>query len=699
MKNVFMRSLLLCFCIMCSIQGWATEFEENGIGYSVLSDRDNEVAVVKRIVKNEVVYYTGDVHIPTAVSHNGTTYTVTVIANEAFYNCTALTSVDLPAQLDSIAERAFNNCKSLTSLVIPGSTRFIGASAFSGCSALSSLSLEEGTGELVLHGVTYSSIDGIFYQSPIDTLHLGRNLVFSGNYQPHFKSVKNIVISDGVTSLVSKEFQNCDSLKSVVFGRNVEQLGSEVFSGCTSLKTVDARSEKLRVIPNNAFNDNKSLLSIALPSQLDSIGANAFRQCKSLTSLVIPGSTRFIGASAFSGCSALSSLSLEEGTGELVLHGVTYSSIDGIFYQSPIDTLQLGRNLVFSGNYQPHLKLVKNIVISSCVTSICDKAFDGCNDLVKIFAPWRTPFTINENVFYSTTYSNATLVVPDGTIDTYKATTSWNKFLNIETFSFTMTVETSEGGNVELSNDKPGMGESVMVTLVPEQGYLIESLKVNGVDVTENISEGQYVIVNIMSNQTIVAKFKANFELVTIGSLGEATYCSDRDLNFASVSGMRALIASGFNPDNGNIILTRVTDVPAGTGLMLRGEPGTYRVPYMETNFYYSNLLVGTNVATDLPTSADGYYHYILMNGKDGVLFYLSSGNGQLAAHRAYLRLPISVVGQRRAIGLQFDDETTGVQELDTKEKGAILYDLQGRRVEHVTKGIYIKDGKRIVIK
>ena len=73
-----------------------------------------------------------------------------------------------------------------------------------------------------------------------------------------------------------------------------------------------------------------------------------------------------------------------------------------------------------------------------------------------------------------------------------------------------------------------------------------------------------------------------------IGSSGVATLCADIDLDFSEVNGLKAYIASEFNPTTGNLVLTRVTEVPAGEGLYITGDEGTYEIPYKDTNMFYS---------------------------------------------------------------------------------------------------------------
>ena len=112
--------------------------------------------------------------------------------------------------------------------------------------------------------------------------------------------------------------------------------------------------------------------------KVTSIGESAFYRCYGLTSITIPNSVTSIGASAFASCSGLTS-----------------------------------------------------VTIGNSVTSIGESAFFGC-DIPEVISNIEDPFTIATNTFSNNTFNNATLYVPKGTVDKYKATEGWKKFAFIE---------------------------------------------------------------------------------------------------------------------------------------------------------------------------------------------------------------------------------------------------------------------------
>ena len=134
-----LRALLLSLAVFLSLPMLAVEVEIDGINYDLVAETKQAV-----VIKKSSGTYSGKVVIPESVEHEGVAYSVTSIGEEAFRECSGLTSVTIPNSVESIGYRAFHSCSGLTSVTIPNSVTSIGDNAFQNCSGLTSVTIGSG---------------------------------------------------------------------------------------------------------------------------------------------------------------------------------------------------------------------------------------------------------------------------------------------------------------------------------------------------------------------------------------------------------------------------------------------------------------------------------------------------------------------------------------------------------------------------
>ena len=192
---------------------------------------------------------------------------------------------------------------------------------------------------------------------------------------------------------------------------------------------------------------------------------------------------------------------------------------------------------------------------------------------------------------------------------------------------------------------------------------------------------------------------------VTMNSIGIMSFSCFEDLDFSNVSGLSAYVALSDADGNGNITLTR-TYKPAGlTGMVLCGEPSTtYVVPTINSNTqnYQNNRLHHVIDAMEIDKT-DGYWtHYILAKKNGNVGFYPLSGKGTLKPYSAYLQLHKDAGSRGLVLNFEEEGTPTGVghtEITESTEMADAIYDLQGRRIEKPKKGLYIVNGRKVMIK
>ena len=236
-------------------------------------------------------------------------------------------------------------------------------------------------------------------------------------------------------------------------------IDSSAFYDCSALTSVTIPNS-VTGIGDNAFWRCSALTSVTIPSSVTSIGEYAFAACSGLTSVTIPYSVIRIGKGAFTGCYSLDSIKVAPGN-------VTYDSRNNCnaIIEIKSNTLIAGcKNTVIPNSVTSigpwalaacfgHTSVsipnsvksigvcafygcsLTSVSIPNSVTSIGSWAFDGC-DIPTVISLIENPFAIegktsDVRAFSLNTFDNATLYVPKGTIEKYRATEGWKDFENI----------------------------------------------------------------------------------------------------------------------------------------------------------------------------------------------------------------------------------------------------------------------------
>ncbi len=715
-----------------------------------------DIVIPESVTYEEVTYNVSSIANDAFYKCNGLTSVtipngVTSIGGSAFSGCSGLTSVTIPNSVTSIGFLAFNGCSGLTSVTIGNSVTSIGSSAFSSCSGLKEVRItdldvwckitfdgydanplefahhlflngEEIRNLIIPDGVTEIKARAFSGATQFTTVSIPNSVTSIGNYAfTSCNGLTSVTIPNSVTSIGESAFSGCSGLTSVAIPNSVTSLGRNAFSGCNGLQNVTL-SENITSIEDNTFSKCAGLLSINIPKGITSIGQYAFDNCKSLTSIELPDGLTSIGRAAFqscgltaidipqgittiepwvfNGCNALTSVKLPEtitsiGDNAFSQCGLTSITIpesvtsigESAFWKCSISAIILPSTLkVIKGSTFNSCRNLESITIPATVEYIYQEAFAYCGNLKSVKSLAVTP-----PFLYESSFSNyeIPLSVPEGARDAYLAASPWNKFKEVLSGADTKyTLTYKVDGEVYKTYD---LLEGAIIT--PEPAPTKEGYDFSGWSTIPATMPAE--------NVTITGTFSliTDEDEITIKDTGKTTWCSKYDLDFTNVEGVKAYTATGYNDVTKTIWLTRVMEVPAGTGLLVKGDAGTYKIPHAKVRAYYTNMLVG-NVGEAISigeTDGDKTNYYL----KDGT-FKSVNGNANIGKNKAYLQLPTSIFAGTRSIGISYDDEdgTTGIMGVKSNGvKDGECYTLQGQRVQNPGKGLYIHNGRKVVIK
>ena len=409
---------------------------------------------------------------------------VTTIGDEAFGECSALTSVEMPA-VTTIGVGAFDGCSALTSVDIPASVTMIGNYAFNDCDALTAvychwdepLECEPGFASVVLMNATlyvptgtvdayrstfpwsefanieerdYSGsgiagtfeVDGIYYNILSEDERTVEVTESPYGYAGDVVIPAEVTYDGGtysVTAIGDWAFSECSALTSVEMP-SVTTIGDYAFSDCYALTS--AEMPAVTTIGGGAFNLCSALTLVSMP-EVTTIGDWAFSDCSALTLVSMP-EVLTIGVGAFDCCSALTLVSMPEVT---TIGDWAFSECSALTLVSMPEVLTIGGG-AFSYCYaltsaeMPAVTTIGEYAFDGCsaltsvdipasVTMIGEGAFIDCDALTAVYCHWEEPLEC-EPFFTDEVIANATLYVPTGTVDAYRSVSPWDKFINIE---------------------------------------------------------------------------------------------------------------------------------------------------------------------------------------------------------------------------------------------------------------------------
>jgi hypothetical protein len=372
--------------------------------------------------------------------------------------------------------------------------------------------------------------------------------------------LKEVYLPNGIKAIPEKCFSSCENLVTIILPNALESIGKRAFNNCSSLEHLDIPNS-VKSIGSEAFRICRKLKDIKLPSEARNIGPGIFEGCTSLTSIFIPQhfgcDDNFCLDRAFVGCNLLKTVIFDKDYNEKGLS--CYLGIETFLQCENLKSVTLSNNITAIGmrTFADCTSLTEFTFPQNEILHIDGESFLGCSQLKKIISPNETPpyFTGNK-IFSGTTLLNGTLYVPKGCVSAYRAADGWKEFVNIKEIgdeeSFTLTAYCGKGGSIEIDGQKysdqisafnVSMNQSVMVSIIPDNGYSIKSVTLNGKEVKDDLYNNTYTIAQIKEDIDFRVEFA---KVATFLSLKQPTGSMDIVVKEGESQTIRLVPESGY---------------------------------------------------------------------------------------------------------------------------------------------------------
>lgn len=505
----------------------------------------------------------------------------------------------------------------------------------------------------------------------------------------------------GVTKIGDHAFKSCTNLKTI---ENIPSTLNEIEKYCfegTGLKSVDLSNTNVTIMKDGVFYNNKSLTSIQLPNKLENFWDNAFNGCTSLNNIVMPSTVVGIYNNVFDGCTSLSNVTFNDSYTTLGHH---------VFKNCPLAAVTFPKTLGSIGEWAFEGTELKTVDLSNIqITRLPNGSFYNCQKLNDVKLPIALT-DIGECAFYKSAIASITFPSSLQKIDAWA-------FQNTQLTNVVIPTKTGHIGDGAFSDNanlKTVVVNGLECYLAVNAFAKCDNLKDVYITSDKEPNAERYdspfqnnptvhVVPNYLEtfkglNTCNTTNFDTNLSITL--NKEWTTLSSAYNLDFSNVKGLTAYTAK-YNETNDAVALTPVKKVKAHKGLILKGEAGkTYTLPILASNEAGLDEATGNQLVdcVDAIWSTGRDNDYFLHDGE----FVKSDHDGWALPGKSYLYLSKGRANKSESpLRVYVDNTATAINGITNNPvvKDEAYYNLQGVKVQRPQHGVFIHNGKKVVLK
>ena len=596
---------------------------------------------------------------------------LTQIGNDAFRNCSSLTSVAIPSSVTKFGYDVFRGCSSLTSLTIPNSVTRIEEGTFYNCSSLTSMTIHSSVTNIeafAFHGCTgLTSLDIPSSVTYISNTAFGKCSgltsisVDPDNSKYDSRNNCNAIIETATNTLLL-------GCKNTSFPNSVTKIGSYAFYYCSELTTM------------------------IIPSTITFIGSRAFYNCSSLTSVTIPSSVTTIGAFAFSNCPELISVTVNMGTPITITSDVFSNRANATLY------VPAGSKTTYeSANYWKEFKEIiemepETVPATDITLSELSLTLTSAGQTSTLVATVTPSNATNKNITWTSSNTAVATVDENGVVTAVANGTS------------TITATTNDGTNLSASCE-------VTVSISTEKKG--DTNGDNEVSVTDYLAIANYILgQNVANFNASAADVNGDNDVSVVDYVGVANI-----ILYGNYTGPSANAVKGLHIEQSSAWMEAIGTEDGNLNLLLH-EMKPFAAFQMDINLPEGVEIIDAKMSKKSLTRnlgisklEDGTWRLlygtlenkaVALDGDNLLTLELASAG----AHSGTVSFENIVLVDNHASATKLNDVYVGLPTgIRAIESGLLInidgYDLAGRKITNpgLKKGIYIVNGKKVLVK